>query len=279
MSKYLELAKNKFKESNDVNFDLPLIDFVSDCYVRLKPCSYGIRIQQKITTDLSLATIKPQLNIGDVLLGKSTCEVKTSFLDKKNSYHLTHLRMWQKFKFYLFCLIDCDNNFTPEFYLVDKYILNKLKLTPMNGTKESNSENVNIELRTTLKKGSDGYKIINKDNKLGGNTYSDLITYIESINNTKIENVVIPSLDKCGETSGMVDKTLLMEFYQNSEKQIKPGRFKKPMNYIHKMSEHIMVQLLWEDPKYLDETLWDEMFSEVRLFVLSKSLLLKTKNY
>ena len=178
MTEYLLLAKNKFKESNDVDFNLTLSDFITDCYVRLKPCSYGIRIQQKITKDLSLTTISPSLNNGDILIGKSMCEIKTSFLDKKGSYNLTHLRMWQKFRYYLFCLIDCENDFTPEFYVIDKYVLNKIKMTPMNGTKESNSDNVNIELRTTIKKGSDSFKILVKENKLGGTSFNDLKNFV-----------------------------------------------------------------------------------------------------
>lgn len=178
MTNYLLLAKNKYKETNDVDFKLPLTDFITDCYVRLKPCSYGTRIQQKITKDLNLTTISPSLNNGDILIGKSMCEIKTSFLDRKGSYHLTHLRMWQKFKYYLFCLIDCENDFNPEFYVIDKYVLNKIKMTPMNGTKESNSDNVNIELRTTIKKNSDSFKILVRENKLGGTSFNDLKKFV-----------------------------------------------------------------------------------------------------
>ena len=78
------------------------------------------------------------------------------------------MRMWQKFSYYLFCFIDCEDNFTPKFFLVDKYIMNYFKLSPMNGTKESNSENYNIELRVTIKKASSEYKILEKHNKLKG---------------------------------------------------------------------------------------------------------------
>lgn len=182
MSQYLLLAKNKFKETNDVDFDLPLIDFISDCYVRLKPCSYGTRIQQKITKDLGVGVVSPSMNIGDIQLGKFMCEIKTSFLDKRNSYHLTHLRMWQKFRYYLFCFIDCENDFTPQFYVIDKYVLNKIKMTPMNGTKESNSDNVNIELRSTIKKDGDSFKVFVRENKLGGTSFDDLKKFSEQFN-------------------------------------------------------------------------------------------------
>jgi hypothetical protein len=181
MSNYLHLAKQKFEQSNDVDFNLSLDDFIADCYVRLKPCSYGIRIQQKIVSDLNLISIQPSENIGDAVIGKKRLEIKVTFLDKKNSYHLTHLRMWQKFQYYLFCFIDCENNFTPEFYVVDKYVLNKIKMTPMNGTKESNSDNINIELRSTVKKNGDAHKLFIKENKLRGCTFEDLKNFSDKI--------------------------------------------------------------------------------------------------
>ena len=86
--------------------------------------------------------------------------------------------MWQKFNYYLFCFIDSSNGFTPEFYLIDKYVLNKIRMTPMNGTKESNSENTNIELRSTVKKNGDYHKLFRKENKLRGTSLDDLKSYV-----------------------------------------------------------------------------------------------------
>jgi hypothetical protein len=181
MSHYLKLAKEKYKQTNDVNLSLDFIDFIADCYVRLKPCSYGARIQAKIIKDLNVTSISASLNMGDVKLGKKSGEIKVSYLDKANSYNLTHLRMWQKFHYYLFCFIDCENDFTPEFYVLDKYVLNFVKMTPMNGTKESNSDNTNIELRTTVKKNGDIHKLLMKNNKLSGTTFKDLKKFSDKL--------------------------------------------------------------------------------------------------
>jgi hypothetical protein len=182
MSEYLLLAKKKYEQSNDVNFSLNFIDFVADCYVRLKPCSYGCRIQKKITDDFGLKSVPAKENRGDFTLGDKYGEIKTSFLDKGYSYNLTHLRFWQKFNYYLLCFIDCEDNFKPEFYLLDKYVLNQFKLTPMNGTRESNGENNNIELRITIKKNSDSHYTLKKYNKLNGNTFNDLMNYVKEKN-------------------------------------------------------------------------------------------------
>lgn len=181
MSQYLTLAKQKFEQSNEVDFNMDLNDFITDCYVRLKPCSYGVRIQQKIVSDLNLVSIQPCENIGDAVIGKKRVEIKVSFLDKKGCYHLTHLRMWQKFQYYLFCLIDCENDFTPKFYVVDKYVLNKIKMTPMNGTKESNSDNINIELRSTVRKNGESHKLFIKENKLDGTSFESLKKFSDKI--------------------------------------------------------------------------------------------------
>ena len=178
---YLDLAKQKYEESNDVDFNLGLIEFLCDCYTRLKPCSYGSRIQAKIIKNLNLISLSPSLNIGDVAIGKKNGEIKSSFLDKKKCYNLTHLRMWQQFQYYVFCFIDCENDFTPEFYVLDKYVLNSVKMTPMNGTKESNSENTNIELRTTVKKNGETHKLFKKKNKLSGTSFEDLKSFSDNL--------------------------------------------------------------------------------------------------
>jgi hypothetical protein len=182
MSDYLALAREKFNNGNDVDYNLSFNDFICDCYVRLKPCSYGSRIQTKISMEIGVETHSPSSDAGDIKISpRKNGEIKVSFLGQTKSYSLTHLRMWQKFQLYLFCFIDCENNFTPEFYLLDKYILNKVKMSPMNGTKTANSENENIEMRSTIKKDGEYHKLFKKENKLKGTTLSDLKDFINKI--------------------------------------------------------------------------------------------------
>ena len=182
MNKFLKLAQEKYNEGNDVNYGLPFNDFICDCYVRLKPCSYGSRIQTKILKSIGCNSISPSLNMGDFNLVNKNVEIKVSYLGQSNSYNITHLRMWQKFQYYLFCFIDCSNGFIPEFYLIDKYVLHKIKMTPMNGTKQSNSENTNIELRSTISKNGEFHKLFKKENKLRGTHLLDLKDYMNGIN-------------------------------------------------------------------------------------------------
>jgi hypothetical protein len=178
MNNYLELAKAKYNQVTEVDFNLDFSDFIMDCYVRLKPCSYGGRVQQKIGMDVNLTSIPANENRGDLMLRDKFAEVKTSYLGKSGTYRLTHLRMWQKFKYYIICFIDCENDFNYEIYLIDKYIMDKFKLSPMNGTSHSNSENNNIELSCTIRKGSPNHNILKRYNKLNGNTIQDLKDFV-----------------------------------------------------------------------------------------------------
>jgi hypothetical protein len=179
---YLELAKQKFSKSKEVDYMLPLNHFIMDCYVRLNPCSYGLRIASKICIDSSLPQVSSRLGLGDCMVGERAYEIKVSFLSQENTYCITHIRMWQKFTHYILCFVDCRDNFTPNFIVLNKFELNKLNLGAMNNTKEANVDNHNIELRVTIKKDSKEYNFLLRNNLLNGTSYGDLREYIEKMN-------------------------------------------------------------------------------------------------
>jgi len=179
---YLELAKQKFGKSKEVDYMLPLNHFIMDCYVRLNPCSYGLRIASKICIDSSLPQVSSRLGLGDCMVGERAYEIKVSFLSQENTYCITHIRMWQKFTHYILCFVDCRDNFTPNFIVLNKFELNKLNLGAMNNTKEANVDNHNIELRVTIKKDSKEYNFLLRNNLLDGTSYGDLRKYIEKMN-------------------------------------------------------------------------------------------------
>lgn len=181
MNNYKELAKAKFYQSTDMNFDLGFDDFIADCYVRLKPCSYGGIIEKKIRKDVNLISVAPSENRGDVIFGGDRAEIKVSYLGKNRSYRLTHLRGWQDFKYYIICFVDCENDFEYELYLLDKTVMNNFKLVAMNGTHESNSENGNIEMCLTVKKGGDKHNIFKDNNLLSGTKIGDLINFVSEM--------------------------------------------------------------------------------------------------
>ena len=182
MNRYLRRALEKFKTNKDIDLNLDLIDYICECYTKLNPCSYGSRIENKIKKILKVKTVKKGENRGDFSFGTKYGEIKITFLSQTNCYNITHIRLYQDFDFYLFCFIDCEEMFTPNFYLIPKNIMNKLPLTSMNGTEESNMKNKNVDQRITIKKDSKEHKLIIKHSILKGSTINDLNAYINPSN-------------------------------------------------------------------------------------------------
>jgi hypothetical protein len=174
----LELAKMKFIKKKDIDENQDLIDYILDCYTILNPSSYGARIEKYIGKLLNLTRVSSRLGTGDFKYKDTFCEFKVTYLGQDLSYNITHIRQWQKFKYYMIMFIDCENDFTPEFYFIPKNIINKFKLGNMVGTKETNIDNHNVDLRTTVKKGSNEHKLLTKHNLLNGTSVNDLISFI-----------------------------------------------------------------------------------------------------
>jgi len=227
----LELAKIKFKQSKQIDINQDIIDYICECYLKLNPCSYGARIQNFICGLLGLKIISAKLNSGDFKYKDTYGEFKVTYLDQDKGYHITHIRQWQKFKYYLIMFIDCENDFTPEFYFLPKNIFNRFKLGNMVGTKETNEDNQNVDLRLNVKKGSAEHKALLKYSLLKGTTLDNLNEYIwdnitqEEKDKSPLRNsmVEIPKtnkkiMNKVGQTNVTNKKTLKI-FVDNNEIQ------------------------------------------------------------
>jgi hypothetical protein len=64
MSDYLKRAKEKYKTNKDIDMSLSLIDYICECYVKLNPCSYGSRIENKVKKLLKVKNVKKSENKG-----------------------------------------------------------------------------------------------------------------------------------------------------------------------------------------------------------------------
>lgn len=182
MSPHLLSAINKFKSDNTVDFNLSLEDFICSSYLKLPPCSYGANIQERLRQELNVEKVKASFNMGDFKVRDKYFELKVSFLSNKNhSFNITHIRTWQRINYYLICFIDCENNFTPNFYVIDKQSINKFRLTPMNGTPQSNGHNFNIEMRTTVKNKSEQMRILKNANLLRDTSLQSLKSFLLGI--------------------------------------------------------------------------------------------------
>ena len=184
MSPYLISAKQKRNSDKTVNHELPLIDFLCQCYVTLAPNSYGSQIERYLEYHLHAINVCASEERGDFRITRKYFEVKVSYLGQNtDSFNMTHLRPWQNFNYYLCCFIDCDDDFTPHFYVVDRNIVSKMKLGFMNGTPKSNIDNTNVEMRATLTRGKENFRMITKHNLLKDTTYESLKEFVNEIRN------------------------------------------------------------------------------------------------
>jgi hypothetical protein len=178
---YIDLANVKFNQTKEVNWGSTIKEFICECYVKLNPCSYGNRVAEKIRLALNVHSVNQRDGKGDISWNNIFYEQKVSYLSNvNNSWSLTHLRPWQKFNYYIFCLVDCEDNFEPNFYVIDKVSINRFNLSAMNGTASSNHNNSNIELRTNIAKGSEAHRILKRMNLLEDTTYNSLKNFVNS---------------------------------------------------------------------------------------------------
>ena len=176
---YLKLAKEKRNVLRDADYNLPLVQFLAWCYLYLTPASYGVQIQKLIChMTLKLKEIRKELGLGDFLFSDETGEFKVTFLSSQKKYSLTHLRPWQQYKYYMICFVDCDSDFTPEFYLIKKEDLTQFNLQPMSGTKKENKGKKDIELRVSIIKSSEKHQLLKKLNLLKDTSLEGLKMYV-----------------------------------------------------------------------------------------------------
>jgi hypothetical protein len=176
---YLKLAKEKRDASKKVNYNMSIINFITWCYLYLKPARYGYHIQQYFChKKLKLRECDKALGIGDFYFNGNTGEFKSTYLSENGYYSLLHLRDWQPYKFYMFCFIDVENDFTPEFYIINKVDFNNIKSEYMNGRSDENLNNEFREKRCSIKKNSNNHLYLKELNLLNGTSYEDLQSYI-----------------------------------------------------------------------------------------------------
>ena len=185
---YLQIARDKFNGSKFISNTNNLQEFVSECYVKLPPCSYGTKIAEKVREMLGANCASPREGRGDFSFNGIYYEQKVSFLSSiSDKWSITHIRPWQKFSYFSFCFIDCQNDFNPMFYVIPRNQIHTFKLTAMNGTEKSNMDNSNIELRTDIKRNSHSHNLLKLDysklrdqNGLPSSTFESFKNFVHS---------------------------------------------------------------------------------------------------
>lgn len=125
-------------------------------------------------------------------------ETKLTFLGKNGGYTIRNLRPHQDVDGYIITTVDCENDFTPEYFFLTKEDLfenSLLTFSYMNGTKKNNLENNNVGVGTQFKKNSFDHRNIRKYSKLKEPTYEALVGYLEK-EKTRLEKKFKQELKK-----------------------------------------------------------------------------------
>lgn len=179
MEQYVQEAYKRLEGSKSPKFTDCLHKFICDC-AGLIPARYGPLIQNKVIRDLNAIGVKSDQERGDFRKNKTYFEFKSSFLSKGHLYSITNIRDWHKFDYYVLCFINVQNNFTPNFYVIKKDDVKKLKLRGMNGTAESNEVNTNVGMRVTLDINSKDFELFESMNLLKDKSFESLNEFIDS---------------------------------------------------------------------------------------------------
>lgn len=175
-------TKNKITKTD---LEMNINEYVCKLYCICDPASYGKWLEKKFIYDTIgyVSTIDAKHDRGEMLIGETINEMKSSYFNQAKVYRLANLRPWQRIDNYILFLIDTEDNFKLRVYVVpSKTIYENLNFAPMDNTMNVNETNERVNVGTTFNK--QFIEILNKDNILKGNTYDDLLIHA-AINGNK----------------------------------------------------------------------------------------------
>lgn len=120
------------------------------------PQTYGLRVQNRIISDLEVKSVSARLNKGDYLNKKGRpVEMKTSILTSEDSkMHLVQIRPWQNTDYHCVVLDMRNGEVTPYAFMLTKEQMAKelfiFKAASAHGTTKANVKNKNIERRFSI---------------------------------------------------------------------------------------------------------------------------------
>lgn len=212
----LERAKDRFKRNKydcDLDYDKSFRDFIIDCYLNYGPSTYGVYIQKKIlltlqSNKINVDSICQRKNRGDfrfnlnfhhvleitgsdifpnikygLFQSNKFYETKSSYLGKSGGYTIRNIRPYQDIDGgYLLCLIDCENDFKEEFYLIDYGDIERIfNLSHMNGVSSQHKEGGFVNYGASFYKNSIEHFGLELYSKLDGKDLNAVISYFHKM--------------------------------------------------------------------------------------------------
>jgi len=216
----LQQCNNKYLLKNTIPeyvYDLSLNEFIMYCYLHCDPSSYGKFIMGRLLMEVkksvkSVSGVSDKIDRGDFSLSypyndfvemdvngeqvnyllnspykkfESFYEGKVSFLGKNGNYQIRNIRPYQNINGgFLICLVDCENNFNVEYYVINSQMLrDTFSLSHMNGSKKHHEDSSFNNMGTGFFKGSKQHLQMRALSKLNGTSFNSLVNYLIKTNN------------------------------------------------------------------------------------------------
>jgi hypothetical protein len=190
MKELLDRVKETREKRNKVShqmLQLPIWEFLMECYDNCTPNKYGQVFTKKIKQDSNgnIQELSPKLDRGDLHINfKKFFEGKISYKNMNGNYSITNIRPWQELDYFILCFVDTKDNFKPNFYCVPKKTITdnpRIHLTGMNNQSELNNYNRYVGMRTTIAPENIDW-LFKENNILKGTSYRNLLSFIKSNN-------------------------------------------------------------------------------------------------
>ncbi len=188
MSKLLTRVKKMKEKRNKVTyetFELPIWEFLMECYETCTPNKYGEVFTKKIIHDSNgkIKELSPKLDRGDLHMNlKKFFEGKISYKNINGKYSITNIRPWQELNYFILCFVDTEDNFKPHFYCVPKDAITnnpRVHLTGMNNQSKINQYNRYVGMRASISSDDIDW-LFKKVSVLKGTNYKNLLSFIKN---------------------------------------------------------------------------------------------------
>ena len=176
-----KMMDNRVFNRNGMSYEEMLVEAR---VVRLYPNQYGNYLASKLKEESNMLGLKNNLEMGDasICFDKSgTLEIKHTYLGTSNqTFSLKNLRFWQNFDFFVFNLIDRENDYVPEMYVIKKMDLLKLQsnFTVQNSDGTKNKSKRRVGQALVFSKNSDVHKKLRQLNLLSDTSYSTFMNFV-----------------------------------------------------------------------------------------------------
>jgi len=175
-------------ESGDFHINCDYM-FENKCLKSINNFLHSDKLEKRVKDKKLIQKIKNDFNNNLIKTCSTFFELKTSYLNDRGYYRIGNIRTYQKYDNLLLLLIDCEDSFKYNIYLIPMSEIHTFNMCHMHGTTDSNKDTQNPHLSFSIAKGSQLERDMDKWRLPFGFKY--LINKIESFKRKELDTKFI----------------------------------------------------------------------------------------